>query len=438
MFLLYNPLSSVALFVYLPWLLFKKGPEDRLRYLKERLGLSRYANTDIWIHAVSVGEVIAALPLLRLLKKELPQIKIVLSTTTYTGQRVAQEKFPEAERIMYMPWDSGLCVERAVKLSRPKIFITIETELWPLLFKRLKEIGSCIVVLNGRISMKSFKGYRRIKPFMKGVLSNVDFLYMQGNDDAQRIISLGADLGKVVVMGNLKFDLNIPEFINPLPWINTINGDIFVAGSTHKGEEDIVLSAFESVKKTIPNLKLILAPRHPERFQEVEELLRKRGLNFIRRSMFSPQSSVLSPQSKDCRLPVYDIILLDTIGELSGVFSIATIAFVGGSLLPYGGHNILEPAYWSKPIIFGPHMDNFPIAKEFLRQDAALIVKDSEDMAKTIENLLKHPEKASEIGKKAKMITEGNTGAVGKALELIKGILLKTKGVEESYLGTAW
>ncbi len=407
MFLLYNLLSSAALLVYLPWLLFKKGPEDRLRYLKERLGLSRYTNTDIWIHAVSVGEVTASLPFLRLLKKELPKIKVVLSTTTYTGQKVAREKFPEAERIMYMPWDSGLCVGRAVKLLRPKIFITIETELWPALFKKLKDIGSSIVVLNGRISKESFKGYRRIRAFMKGVLSYIDFLYMQGNDDAQRITSLGADPGKVVVMGNLKFDLNLPESVTPLPWINTINRDIFVAGSTHKGEEDIVLDAFESVKKTKPDLKLILAPRHPERFQEVGELLKRRNLNFIRRSEITLHKQQL------------DIILLDTIGELSGIYARATIAFVGGSLLPYGGHNILEPAYWSKPIIFGPHMDNFPIAQEFLRQDAALMVRDSQDMAEAIENLLEYPEKAGEMGKRAKMITEGNTGAVGKALELI-------------------
>jgi len=412
MFLLYNLLSSVALLVYLPWLLFKKGHEERLRYLKERLGLSPYTNTDIWIHAVSLGEVVASLPFLRLLKKELPQIKVVLSTTTYTGQKVAREKFPEAERIMYMPWDSGLCVGRAVRLLRPKIFITIETELWPALFKKLKDIGSCIVVLNGRVSKESFKGYRCIRTFMKAVLSYVDFLYMQGNDDAKRITSLGADPQKVVIMGSLKFDLNLPESRSTMPWINTINGDIFVAGSTHKGEEDIVLDAFESVKKRRPDLKLILAPRHPERFQEVGRILRRRNLNFIRRSEIKVQRQ--QP----------DIILLDTIGELSGLYARATIAFVGGSLLPYGGHNILEPAYWSKPIISGPHMDNFPIAQEFLRQDALLMVRDSEDMAEAIENLLEYPKKAAQMGKRAKMITQCNTGAVRKALELIHRLLV--------------
>lgn len=424
MVLLYNLLSAISLVVYLPWLLFKKGPENRLTYLSERLGISKYTDADIWIHAVSVGEVIACLPFLKALKKEFTQIKIVFSTTTYTGQKIALEKFPEANRIMYMPWDTGLCIKRVVKLLRPKIFITIETELWPVLFQTLKKTGSYIILLNGRLSLESFSGYRRIRSFMQKVLSHVDYFYMQGKGDAERIISLGAKPERVGLMGNFKFDVDFHKSRNFATWIDRLEGTTIVAGSTHKGEEEIILNAYEVIKKGISDLKLILAPRHPERFDEVEEILKKRGLNFIRRSEikqglgFRGQGSATTYNRQQP-----DIILLDTIGELPQIFSKATVAFIGGSLLPFGGHNILEPAYWGKPIVFGPHMDNFPVASEFLRKDAALVVKDSRDIATAIKDLLKNTGKAKQMGQKAKAIIDSNTGAVEKALNLVRSFL---------------
>ncbi|MBI5049728.1 MAG: 3-deoxy-D-manno-octulosonic acid transferase [Nitrospirae bacterium] len=426
MFLLYNLLSISALLIYSPWLLFKKGPESKLTFLSERFGVSWYVRTDIWIHAVSVGETLAALPFLKALKKEFPCFKIVLSTTTYTGQKIAREKFPEADRIMYMPVDAWLCINRAVKLLAPKVFITVETELWPQLFKKLKDNGSHIAVLNGRISNESFKGYKRISPFIKKVLSYVDFFYMQSKEDAGRIIALGAGREKVKVMGNFKFDLNLPASQHAMSWMDAIGGHILVAGSTHKGEEEIILNAFNAIKSnTAPetyDLKLILAPRHPERFQEAEDILKKRGINYIRRSEISVDSSQLTVDSLEA-----DVILLDTIGELSEVYSRAAIAFVGGSLLPLGGHNILEPAYWAKPVIFGPHMENFAIASEFLKQGAALEVKDSADIANAVTDLLKYTDKAKEMGQKAKDITDSNTGAVKKAVELIRDILAEAR-----------
>ncbi|MBI4654192.1 MAG: 3-deoxy-D-manno-octulosonic acid transferase [Nitrospirae bacterium] len=420
MFLLYNFFSAIAILIYLPWLLLKKGPENRFRYISERLGLSQYSNTDIWIHAVSVGEVIACIPFLKTLKEEFPHIKIVFSTTTYTGQKIARERFPDADRIMYIPWDTWLCINRAVRLIRPKIFITVETELWPQLFKKLKEAEAYIVILNGRISKESFKGYNRIKPLIKRVLSYTDFFYMQGSDDAYRVTTLGANPEKVAIMGNFKFDINLHKSQESSAWTDGIGGHILVAGSTHKGEEDIMLDAYENIKKTIPDLKLILAPRHPERFQEVEEVIKKRGLNFIRRSEISQGVRVMDQELED-------IILLDTIGELSAVYSKATVVFVGGSLFPYGGHNILEPAYWAKPIIFGPYMDNFPIAKEFLKQAAALMVENTLDIVNAVNELLKNTEKANQLGQRAKVIVQGNIGAVEKALGLIRGLLSETR-----------
>lgn len=417
MLIIYNLLSLISLTAYLPWLLSKKGPENRLQYLKERLGISEYTNADIWIHAVSVGEVMAALPFLASLKKEFPGIKIVLSTTTYTGQKIAREKFPSADRIMYIPWDTWLTIRKAVRAIKPKIFITIETELWPALFSILKKNGSCIVLLNGRISPESFKGYKLIKPFMKKVLSYLDYIYMQGETDAERIIAIGADKKKVGIMGNFKFDIELDKK-ESVRWMDGVKGKILLAGSTHKGEEEMVLDAYEEVKKSFPDLKLILAPRHPERFNEAEEILKKRNLNFIRRTEFTVDSSQLTVNSQQT-----DIILLDSIGELSQLFSGADVTFIGGSLLPFGGHNILEPAYSGKPSIFGPHMENFPIAKDFLMEGAAIMVKDPGGLAAAIKDLLENTEKAEHMGQKAKGIIDKNTGAVKKAVALVRSFL---------------
>jgi len=391
-------------------MLLKKGKS--WRYLKERAGLSNYESANIWVHAVSVGEVLAAIPFLKSLKKEIPETKILLSTITHTGQEIAIEKFPEADRIMYMPWDASFAVNRVVKEIKPEVFITIETELWPIVFKALRQNGTKIIVLNGRISKNSFKGYMFIRSFMKSVLSYVDAFCMRTDLDAQRIISMGADREKVKVSGNLKFDITLPK--DTLPWIKNISEPLIVAGSTHKGEEEIILKAFESVKKNIPALKLILAPRHPERFSEVEGILKKNAINFIRRSE-------MHPALQHSALP--DVILLDTMGELSQIFSKATIAFIGGSLLPFGGHNILEPAYWSKPIIFGPHMDNFPFTTDFLEEGAALIVSNSKNMAEVIENLITDRRLANSMGGKARAIIDKNIGATEKATALVRSLI---------------
>ncbi|GBD97177.1 3-deoxy-D-manno-octulosonic acid transferase [bacterium BMS3Abin06] len=416
--LLYNLISITGLVFYLPLLLLKKGPEKRRTFIKERLGIGDYHKTDIWVHAVSVGETLASLPFLKKLKKDFPGKKITLTTTTYTGQKIAREKFPEADRIMYMPLDTVVCVKRVVNLLKPAIFITVETELWPTLFQSLKETGSRIIILNGRISNESFRGYRKIKFIMKDILSNVDFFYMQEKIYADRIIHLGADRHKVGVMGNFKFDINLEESV-PLGWMNTIRGKILLAASTHKGEEEIVLDAYDSVRNKFRDIKLILAPRHPERFSEVEEILKNRRFKYVRRTEIqNPEPGTRNPDFTD-----FDIILLDTIGELSRVFSKAAIAFIGGSLVPAGGHNILEPAYWSRPVICGPYMDNFPIAGEFLKMSAALEVKDSRDIAETVSALLEDNKKAAKMGQNARAIVDKNRGAVKKAIELIRGYI---------------
>lgn len=411
---IYNFLSSIAILLYLPWIIFKKGPENRLNFIRERLGIAEYAKTDIWVHAVSVGEIIATVPFLKALKKEFPEKKITVSTTTYTGQSVARESFPEAERIMYIPADSSLCVARVVRKMRPSIFVAVETELWPVLFRTLRENGCRVVTLNGRISNHSFRGYKRIKPLLKWLFPNIDYLYMQDDEYASRIIELGAHKDKVGVMGSFKFDIEMKE-TEGLPWLRNIRGGILLAASTHKGEDGIILDAYRRIREKAPGLKLIIAPRHPERFDGVGDLIKESGFAYVRRSSLDGESAGSS-----------DIILMDTIGELSRAFAGVTITFIGGSLVPAGGHNILEPAYWSRPIIFGPHMDNFPISKDFLEQSAATEANSSEEIAKTVVSLLNDRERAEAMGRNAKRIVEKNRGAVKKAVELIR-----------SYIGTA-
>jgi 3-deoxy-D-manno-octulosonic-acid transferase len=412
---LYNVLSAIAVLLYSPWILFKKGPEDKSTFIRERFGMARYKKTDIWVHAVSVGEVIACMPFLKALKKEFPDKKITLSTTTYTGQGIARINFPEADRIMYVPVDTGFCVGRVVRAMRPELFVTVETELWPVLTGILKNSGCKIIVLNGRISEKSFKGYKKIGFFMKEMLSYIDYLYMQSNGDADRIKLLGAPKEKVGVMGNFKFDVALDNEA-PLTWLDHVEGKIFLAASTHEGEDEIILGAFLMIKKRYKKVRLIIAPRHPERFSNVEELIRESGFNYLKRSSISDER-----RTTDDEFP--DIILLDTIGELSRAFSRVSIAFIGGSLVPVGGHNILEPAYWSKPIIFGPHMNNFPISKEFLEKSAAIQVTHADNISETVVDILLTEEKAAGLGKNAKAIVEKNTGAVHKALELVRRLI---------------
>jgi 3-deoxy-D-manno-octulosonic-acid transferase len=423
----YNFLSIIGLILYFPFLLMKKGPENRIIFIQERLGLSEYHKTDIWVHAVSVGETLACIPFLKKLKDHFPDKKIIMTTTTYTGQKIAREKFPEADRILYMPLDAVFCIRRAVNLLSPEIFVTVETELWPGLFYSLKKINSRIITLNGRISQKSFEGYKKIKPFMEDLLSNVDFFYMQEKGDAERITALGADKDKVGIMGNFKFDMDMKDEA-PMSWLSNIPGKILLAASTHEGEEEAVLNAFRIIKDSLQDTKLIIAPRHPERFNETAELIEKKGFSFVRRSAMDQQSAVSGQRSGETgqcsSFP--DVVLLDTIGELSRVFSRAEVAFIGGSLVPRGGHNIMEPAYWGRPIIFGPHMNNFPIAGEFLSKSAAQEIRNPEDMAKAVIELLSNSEKAADMGLAARAIVDKNTGAVNKAIELIRG-----------YIGTA-
>jgi len=351
----------------------------------------------------------AAIPLMKRLKKRYPSKGIVLSTITDTGQKVARERSPEGTTVIYLPFDISLILKSVLKRSRAELLIIIETELWPNLLRVFKSNGIPVILLNGRISENSYKGYKKISFFMKTILSNIDFFCMQGEIYVERLLRLGVDKSRVLDLGNFKFDTQPPSGIPQ--WTEKIQGPVIVAGSTHEGEEALIASVYTKLKKDFPYLNLIIAPRHPERFNEVEKMLTSQKISFIKRSSLNIYSS--GPDQIRG-----DLILLDSIGELSALYGIATIAIIGKSFRGYGGQNPLEPAFWGKPIVCGPHMENFPIMGDFYRHGAAVEVSEDGLYAKLTEMLMS-PEKARNIGSKAQEFYRKNTGAVDRSIEII-------------------
>lgn len=415
MYLLYSLIYIVALFFVLPVEYFKRPGHIRKRWLKDKVGffdssLVTHHSSPIWVHAVSVGEVTASLPLLKSLRERYPSKKIILSTITDTGQKVARERAPEGTGVVYLPFDITPVITAVIKKAKPVILIIIETELWPNLIRSFKKNGIPVILLNGRISENSFRGYKRASFFMKVVLSHIDFFGMQGEEYAERIKSLGVNTGKIMNTGNFKFDASPPSDI-PV-WTEKIKGPVITAGSTHEGEEEFITSVYNELKKDFPILNLVIAPRHPERFKGVEDMLRLKGISFIKRSAFSnqlPESTIVQGQ----------IILLDTVGELSAIYGISDIAVIGKSFRGYGGQNPLEPACWGKPIVCGPHMENFPVIRDFYTEGAAIEVREDE-LYSTLKELLLSPEKAGETGSKAQELYRKNSGAVERSLKIVE------------------
>jgi 3-deoxy-D-manno-octulosonic-acid transferase len=266
-----------------------------------------------------------------------------------------------------------------------------------------------VIVLNGRLSEKSAKGYRKISFFMKEVFPFVKFFGMQSNIDAERLRKIGCEEEKVSVLGNFKFDMDMPGKIPS--WARVLKAPVIVAGSTHRGEEEIVISAYSENLQRFPELKLIIAPRHPERFKEVEDILKAKGISFLKRSELGSQNQI--PANF-----LHGVILLDSIGELSSVYGLADIAIIGKSFIGFGGQNPLEPAYWGKPVLCGPHMENFPFIREFYDEGAAFEIEAS-DLGKKIGELLDEPDRGRASGEKAKALFMKNSGSVGKSMKIV-------------------
>jgi 3-deoxy-D-manno-octulosonic-acid transferase len=408
--LLYSLLYAVALAFVFPFE-YKKRPEGiRKRWLDEKMGHVPLGATGpcIWVHAVSVGEVIAAETFIKALKEKHPKLRIVVSTITDTGQAVARERLKGLAEAVYMPFDLVFILRRAISRLRPFLFIIMETELWPNAIWSMQSAGVPVLMLNGRVSEGSFKGYRKIKFFIRRVLKAVNVFCMQDEEYAGRMTELGAPRSRVKVTGSFKFDLSLPD--RKPDWGELLKGPVIVAGSTHRGEEQMLISVYERLKTKVEDLTLIIAPRHPERFDEVEGLLKEKWLKYVRRSKL--EESGISGM----------IVILDTIGELSGVYSLADVAVIGGSFVEHGGQNPLEPAYWGKPVVCGPHMENFPFIEDFYSSGAA-VLSSRETLYDVLRDLVSSPEKCKSIGGAAAELLKKNQGAVERAIEVVERYL---------------
>jgi 3-deoxy-D-manno-octulosonic-acid transferase len=428
--ILYTILYLIALIFLLPFEFLKRPADLRLRWLKEKFGVihpplnppsyikrggggvtSDHRKPCLWIHAVSVGETLAARGIVERLRREFPHIPIIFSTVTDTGQQTAMREF-KGITVVYMPFDIGFILKRLFRRLNIALFITVETEFWPNTFYILRRLGIPLIVVNARLSEKSFNGYKKVRFFMRDVLASVSAFCAGSPYDAERLKALGVPEGRIQITGNLKFDMPPPEPLN-LTFKNDLNKCIIVIGSTHPGEEGLILQALNNLIMS-GKIYIVLAPRHPQRFKEVEEVLRRRGIRFVKRSEIGAHKIV--------DLKEKDLMLLDTLGELSSFYSIADIAIVGGSFVPVGGHNLLEPAYWSKPVICGKHMDNFPLVEEFLREGAALMVEEGQ-IEEVISELINSPKKRADLGQRAKEIYERNRGALERTISVIKQYL---------------
>jgi 3-deoxy-D-manno-octulosonic-acid transferase len=428
MYFIYSFLTLVAFVLVSPYFLYQA-----IRYKKyigslgQRLGyLPVSLNVDgeesIWIHAVSVGEALTARALAADLKERYPRLRLYLSTTTIAGQHVARRSLQHVDAVFYFPFDWAFIVRRTLNIVRPRLFVMMETEIWPNLLRLCRARGVRTVLINGRISSRSYPRYRLIRPFFRRVLADVDRFCMQSDESARRIVELGADQPKVTVTGSLKFDsLEMPAVVShgkPRERVLRFfrlspNRIVLVAGSTVRGEEPAVLKAFSRLKGASPSALAILAPRQPERFGEVERLAREAGFVTARRSDLPIDTE-----------PRADVVVLDTIGELAQLYQVATVVFVGGSLVDHGGHNILEPAVFGKPILFGPHMQNFKeIVDAFVGNDAAVQVGSERELEQAMVSLATDPVRRAKLGAAARALVEANRGAKDKTLAVIADLL---------------
>ena len=393
---------------------------QRLGYLPVSFNLD--GDESIWVHAVSVGEVLAARALLPDLRERYPRLRIFLSTTTITGQQIARSSLHFVDEVFYFPFDLGFIVKRTLRLVKPRLFIMMETEIWPNLLRACHRTGVKTILVNGRISSRSFPRYQIVRPFFRRVLSHVDRFCMQSEESARRIIDIGAPRERVMVTGSLKFDsLDVPGAVAAQRGPNRVvryfrvspDRPVVIAASTLKGEEEPVLEAFQRIRATMTNAILIIAPRKPERFDEAERIARRAGWKVARRTELRVDSE-----------PRYDVVVLDTIGELAQLYQIATAVFVGGSLVDAGGHNILEPAVFGKPIVFGPYMQNFAeIAQTFLDNGAAIQLRSGRELEPVLVELLADPVRRASLGAAARALVEANRGARGKSLAAIAQLM---------------
>jgi 3-deoxy-D-manno-octulosonic-acid transferase len=394
-----------------------RGLRDRSyrQGMSERFGWGRRMNSApaIWLHAVSLGEMSAAAPLVRALRSRYPETPVVLTSATPTGRARARSLFGDTVDVRFLPYDTPGAVARFLDRVRPRLAIIMETELWPNLFNECERRGVPLVLASARLSAKSVLRYRRLGRLFRGIFSASSLIAAQTALDAERFIAIGARSARTHVMGNIKFDMQLSAgVIDQGRELRASFGSArptWIAGSTHAGEEEQVLAAHAELRGST---LLILVPRHPDRFRAVADLLSSRGVRFTRRS-----SGVLPDAATQ-------VILVDSVGELAAFYASADVAFVGGSLVPIGGHNLLEPAALGLPVLTGPYQSNGQdIARLLLQQGAALQVADSHELAAALTRLLADPAERQRIGDLGRRVVESNRGSVARLLELIEPLM---------------
>jgi len=441
-YLIYSFLMGLAALAALPyWIVQGLRHGKYFSNLGQRLGLAFPAlaklSADrpgaIWLHAVSVGEALSSIVLARRLKEKYPQRPLIVSTTTLTGQALAQERMPFADGVIYFPLDWNFCVRCALHAVRPSVVVVLETEIWPNFLREARQRDVPVVFVSGRISDRSFMRYQKylrwvgffLRPFLRDALEKAASYLMQSEKDAERVRALGAPAERVAVSGNLKYDMEPPDATPLSTWLGAEvkrrgRSPIIVAGSVVATEEPLALIAFGVVQGEFPRALLVLAPRKPERFEAAAEFIHESRRKFIRRSQLSvagPGRGTTAPTANGTIPDDVSVVLLDSIGELASVYGLADCAFVGGSLVPSGGHNILEPAALGKIAVFGPSMENFAeIASRFTEAKAAIQVESPEDAGVAWIELLRDPERQTGMGQAARQLVDSSRGATARAM----------------------
>lgn len=432
MYFLYSAVTAIAMALLAPYFALqglRRGKylgnfKERMGCLPEALAGNMSPHVAIWVHAVSVGEVVAGKPLIEALKKRFPERPIFLSTTTATGQRLARERIAGVDGVFYFPFDWRGPVRRALQRIRPALVVILETEIWPNFMREAERAGVPVVFVNARISERSFRRFRRFRRFIGGffygVLQSAEIFMAQSAEDAKRLQEMGAPEEKIEITGNLKYDSEPPAQSAFGDWLTKQIAQqerwpVFVAGSVVAEEEQAVLAAYDIVQRQWRRALLLLAPRKPERFDAAAAIAKESGWTIVRRSGIDRNK----PLDENC-----DVVILDSIGELAGLYAVGDAVFVGGSLVPSGGHNILEPAWFSKVPVFGPSMENFrDIAARFSSARAAIQVASGEKLGKAWAELIGDSVTSGHMGRKARAIVEANRGASARSLERIAHIL---------------
>lgn len=415
----YTSVLAAAVAAYAPVALARRVARGVPLNLGARLGLGAPPPSKrraTWIHAVSVGEVMAALPLVEALHARHPQWPLVVTTVTETGASVVRARLDGVAEHRYFPLDFPGAVRRVIDALDPAVLVCMETELWPNVLRELGRRAVPVMIANGRLSDRSFRRYARVRPLMRSMLAGVRVLAMQSDEDARRVLLLGAPPERVVVTGNLKHDAGPAGAGAAELWRRLLGlapgRPAWIAGSTHRGEDEAVIAAHEAGLARFPGLALVLAPRHPDRAAEVMALLRARGLPAVRRS------ELTAPGMGD------RVVVLDTVGELAALYGVADVVFVGGSLVDAGGHNMLEPARLGKPVLVGPHTGNFrDIAAILLEANGAAVVRDGAELGARLADLLADTERRAAMGEAGRRAAASRHGALLRTIELVERLV---------------